>query len=265
MSIPLPPGVEAPQTAPTDAEREQQLRSVRDELAKQNPDFGSGPQLTEDQKDTMYLLRKYLKPVHFNDNNILRLIRSYLLCRDFKQAAAEAGLEKRDARQLLNRPDIVEAIRRVDSVALMKHGFDGSEVVERVKEIMQVDLLEFEREDGTYKRLRELSPELRRAIKKIKVRNEFGKDPNGMDVVTGEIIEIELWDKMKSVELLGREKDLFKETRKHEHDISNRMASVLLEARDRAESGGSLPAPRDVGPIPVIPTPGHTDAEGSGE
>ncbi len=76
-------------------------------------------------------------------------------------------------------------------------------------------------------------------------------------VKTGEIISYEFYDKMKATELLGREKELFKETKKVEHDVTRNMASVLLESKRRGDEAHAqvidvtpnthkqLPAPKD--------------------
>lgn len=182
------------------------------------------------------ILRDHLRPEHQTDENVLRFISSYMTCRSRTQAAKEAGLPARSGHYLLTRPDIHAAIKALTLASVTKYGFDASEVVERVKEIAFVDIAEFENPDGSYKTsLAGLSPETRRAVKKFKVKNLYGEDPNGMQVKIGELIEVELWDKMKSLELLGREEDLFKETKKVQHDVTSNMAAVLLESSKRAD------------------------------
>ena len=190
--------------------------------------------LTDDEVGA--ILRDTLRPEHQTDPNVLRFISSYIVCRSASQAAKEAGLAPRSGHYLRARPDIHAAIKALTERSVMKYGFDASEVVERVKEIAFVDIAEFENADGSYKTsLSGLTPETRRAVKKFKVKNIFGKDPNGMDVKVGELVEVELWDKMKSLELLGREEDLFKETKKIQHDVTNNMAAVLLDSSRKAD------------------------------
>lgn len=119
----------------------------------------------------------------------------------------------------------------------MKHGYDASQVVARVKEMANFDPAELENEDGSFvESLRKLSFETRMAIKKFKAKNIYEKDPNGMDVVVGKLIEVEFWDKMRANELLGREKDLFVEKKKVEHGLSANMRDVLLESRRLADN-----------------------------
>lgn len=187
--------------------------------------------------ETQHILKQTLLPEHHGDPNVLRFISSYMRCRDVRQAAREAGLHPNSGTVLRSRPDIHSAITALTTKSMMKYGFDAAEVIEKVKEIAGIDLIEFQNEDGTYKKsLNDVSPEARRAIKKLKVRNTYETDPNGMKIYTGEIIEIEVWDKMKAVELLGREKEIFKETKKVEHDITGNMKDLLLDSRRRADA-----------------------------
>lgn len=186
--------------------------------------------------ETSLILRRCLRPQHHTDPNVMKFIAEYLLCRSVKQASVFAGLTSRDGAQLIRRPDICEAIRQVTEKAAFKVGFDPTEIIQRTKEVMDVDVADFQRADGTFiESLHEIAPEVRRAVKSFKAKNEYGIDPNGMRVVTGRLISVELWDKLKATELLGRESNLFKETKKVEHNLSANMSSVLLESKARAE------------------------------
>lgn len=185
-----------------------------------------------DVDDLLLIMKKYLRPALLNDPRVPKFIRSYLDCRNASQAARESGGSPGWRRN----PEVHACIEAITSAALMKYGYDASEVIERVKEIAAIDPVEFENPDGSYKtHLSQISPEARRAIKKFKVKNLYGEDANGMQTVIGQLVEVELWDKMKSLELLGREKNIMKETKKIEHDLTANMASVLLASKERAE------------------------------
>jgi hypothetical protein len=133
---------------------------------------------------------------------------------------------------------------------VQKYGYDAYEVIERVKEISIIDPVCFENPDGTYKtHLSQIDPEARRAIKKFKVKNMYGEDPNGMRTVVGQLVEVELYDKLKGLELLGREKNILKETKKVEHDVTSNMANLLLESKKRAMLSGVVEEPKDIEPI----------------
>jgi len=189
-----------------------------------------------DRDDINWILMTELHPKHHEDPNVIGFIKAYLNCRSVNQSAREIGISNRAAQNLKNRRDIHNCIVKITEAAVLKHGYDATEIVERVKEIVNVDPLECQNEDGSFKtRLADITPETRRAIKKMKVRNEYSFDPNGMKVVTGQIIDIEFWDKIRSAELLGREKETFKETKRVEHDMTKNMSSLLLESKKLAE------------------------------
>jgi len=200
------------------------------------PPPGMTPVNRVESTEVGIILSNELLPQHREDPNVLKFISSYLVCRDTKQASREAGISSRDGNTLKRRRDIWSAIVKITDLAVEKHGYDANEVIERVKDIMNVDIAEFENPDGTYKeRLSDLPPETRRAVKKFKVKNSYDVDPNGMRVISGRVIEVELWDKVKAVELLGREKDIFVEKKTIRHDLTQNMSNVLLESTARAE------------------------------
>ena len=182
-----------------------------------------------DEGETHFILASTLSPQHHDDPNVLRFIQAYLKCRNQAQAAREAGLPSSAGRSLRAKPDIHAAIAKLTARSLDKYGYDAAEIVERVKEFLDVDPVELEGPDGQYKeRMSDIAPEVRRAIKKMVVKNEYEQDPNGMKFVCARIISIEFHDKLKSSELLGREKDLFKEVSVKKHDVTENMAAALL-------------------------------------
>ncbi len=184
--------------------------------------------------ETLFILRQYLRPDQLDQPKLLQFILKYLECRNASQAAKEAGAPGKGS-SWRSRPEIHAAIEALTAKMVMKYGYDGAEVIERVKEISNFDPVVFENPDGSYKtHLSLIDPESRRAIKKFKVKNLYGEDANGMRIVMGQIIEIEVWDKLKAHELLGREKSVMKETKVVTHDVTNNMKDVLLESRSRA-------------------------------
>lgn len=198
------------------------------------PDVGTGePTITEDEAE--FILKSTLYPKHRDDPNVLRFIQNYLRCRNASQAAREAGLDARSGPNLRNREDIHKCIAAFTQKMAMKYGYDANEVVERVKEFVDIDPIDVFGANGNIKRLEEMTPETRRAIKSFKFKEFYEKDPNGMPVAVGRVVEIEFHDKLKSVELLSREKDIFKQTNVVQHDITQNMRETLLESSSRAE------------------------------
>jgi hypothetical protein len=135
-------------------------------------------------------------------------------------------------------------------------------VIERVKEVSSVDPLDFFNPDGSYRALADIPPEARRAIKKIKYKQLYGEDVNGIRTVVGSIMELELWDKMKAHELLGREKMLFKETKAIEHNVTHNMGSLLLESARRGQA--AIEAAREVPDVAAVPASAQKQIEAPG-
>ncbi len=187
--------------------------------------------------ETAFIIRTTLRPDQQEDTKLLKFIMEYLVCRNTGQAARLAGYTYGQGYSLRNKPEVHNCIQTMTEKAVLKLGYDATEVIERVKEIAFLDPIEFENPDGTYKTsISQIAPEVRRGIKSFKVKNLFGTDPNNMKVVIGQLVSVELFDKIKTLEFLGREKQLFKETRKLEHDITKNMADVLLASKDRANN-----------------------------
>lgn len=183
------------------------------------------------------VLSTHLHPTHQSDPLIIKFIKEYLHCRSIGQASKECGISTRQGTSLIRRKDIYDSIKAISELAMFKNNFDPGELVQRVKEIVEFDPIELENSDGSFKeKLSQMAPESRRAIKKLKCKNLYETDPNGMKVLAGRIVEYEFWDKLRAVELLGREHDLFKETKRIEHDITKNMADTLLESKKRAET-----------------------------
>ncbi len=197
-------------------------------------------------EDITLLFKTYLRHDQLDKPELLHFILSYCTHRNVSQAGKESGLN--NPTYWRQRPEVHACIEAITARAVIKYGYDSHEVVERAKEIATLDPIEFQNPDGTFKtHLSEIRPEARRAIKKFEAKNIFGQDANGMPVVTGVLLKVELWDKLKGIELLASEKNIFKKTTVVQHDMTNNMKDVLLESGNRAEERLRLMAAREVG------------------
>jgi len=220
-----------PKTRMTDPSRNPNEPSIGDvDVSTHNQDL----ELTRDTVDK--ILQRELSPVHRTDPNVLRFISAYIDCRDYKQAAKMIGLTGREGRVLFDRRDIYTAIKKITDLAIEKYGYDAAEAIEKTKEIGFIDPAECQNPDGSWiNKMVDMPPGVRRAIKELKVKNLFEKDANGIDRVVGEIIEIKFHDKMRALELLGREKDLFVERKVTTHEVGRNMRDVLLQSTRRGQ------------------------------
>lgn len=185
-----------------------------------------------------FIMNDILKPEHRKDPLIISIIGSYLDCRDIRQTAKDTQTTTHFVRKMLNRKDIHDCIVAITDNAVFKHGIDPTAIVERVKEFVELDpsCMVNPETGAAVTNLHELPPEVRRAIKKFKVKNLYETDPNGIKQVVGQLVEYEFYDKLKSTEMLGREVDLFKETTVVQHEVGKNMRDTLLAAKERAEA-----------------------------
>lgn len=198
------------------------------------------------------ILSKHLNPERLNDPKIAEFIMQFTINKSVKGAAKESGLSFADGKYLYNQPDIYNAITEIMKSEVIKYGYSAAEVVERTKEIAFADPLDCMNPDGTYKKsLADIPIETRNAIKRLRFKNTYKEDSNGMMQYSGEIIDVEFWDKPKALELVAREKDTFKKTTVVEHDISKNARNYLLaSARLGEKAVKELNAPAE--PVKVV-------------
>lgn len=215
--------------------------------------------------DVIHLFTQYLRPDQ-RTPEIMRFILNYVKCRNNSQAARESGLPPSKGTYYRQRPEIHACIDAITARAVIKYGYDAEEVIERAKEIANVDPIVLQNPDGSYKKsLHEIPAEARRAIKSLKVKNVYGEDVNGIRTVVGEIIEVQFHDKMKGLELIGPEKNVFKKTTVVQHDVTSNMKSVLLESGNRAEERIRLLQAREVKDAEVTQSEaGDSDSDDGG-
>lgn len=190
--------------------------------------------------EAAFILETTLSPKRRNDEVVLAFIESFVRCKNIKQASHECGIHHEVGYRIRHYKDVATAITKIIDRSAIKYGFDASEIVERTKEMVDFDPIAVQNSDGSFiSNLHEISPEARRNIKKLKVKNLWGEreDMNGMKskIIIGEVIEYEFYDKLKAIDLVGKEKELFKTVSKVEHGVSKDMASILLASVKRAD------------------------------
>lgn len=189
--------------------------------------------------ETEYILSRTLSKSAFKSKKVRKFIESFLECENVAQASEMTGIHPSEGKRMRNTSGISKAIRALVKNQAVKHGFDGSEIVKRVKEVVDIDPALVFNADGTVKdSMHDIPAEVRRGIRKFECKNLYqnSEDMNGMKqrIVIGKLVKVEFYDKMKATELIGREKKLFKLTTKVEHDVTKNMESLLLESVSRA-------------------------------
>lgn len=244
MTMPPPPGMPTPK-------KEETLGDITPPKIIKELTADEEGKLTD--AEYSFILETTLRTKNREEPKVLAFIDAFIRTRSVNDAAAEIGVAKSVAYSWRNQRDIALAIQRLTDKSMIKYGFDASEVIERTKEVMDFDPIELTNADGTFKtKMSEIDPAARRVIKKFEAKNLWKEveDVNGVKttVWAGELIKVEFYDKLKAAEMVGKEKNLFKNTSVVEHTVSANMADILLSAsrRGAAASEQTVKRLRDV-------------------
>lgn len=235
MSMPTPDGFPKLATAPTHLMEE-----------KSGEDDG---RLTSNESG--FILDACLKPKDRRNESLLVFIENFVRCKNIAESSDAAGIKYSLGYSYRHRADVANAIQKLIDKSVLKYGFDASEIMERTKEIVDFDPISVQNADGTFKdNFHDIDPAARRNIKKLKVQNLYSntEDMNGMKkkIIVGKIIEYEFYDKLKAVDLAGKEKEMFKTTTRVEHDVTKNMASILLASAQKGAQASLAYAPKTV-------------------
>src|SRR5665213_4447363 len=113
-----------------------------------------------------FILKQYLLPRQYSDPKVVRFILAYLTSRSCPEAAEAAGMERAKGTYWRSRPEIHASIEALTAKAVMKYGYDATEVMERLRRYAMVDPIAFQNPDGSFKtHLSQIDPEWRVCIK----------------------------------------------------------------------------------------------------
>lgn len=136
----------------------------------------------------------------------------YLIDLNATQAAIRAGYSENSAHDIgcenLEKPEIIEAIQERMDKRAEKVGVSAEIILKKLLDLATVDLAKAYDINGRLLPIHNIPEEVRIAISGIKVFEEF--DGFGKDrVQIGEVREVKFWDKLKALELLGKNLKLF--------------------------------------------------------
>lgn len=216
--------------------------------------------------ESTFILDSTLTKKNRYEPTVIAFIDEFIRCKSINQASDAVGIHRALGYKYRHRKDVALAIQRLIDKSTIKHGFDSSEILERVKEVVDFDPIDMMNADGSFKdNLHAIPPEARRCLKKLKVKNLYNqsKDINGMDskIIIGKLIEYEFYDKLKASELVGREKEMFKNTTRVEHSVTKDMASILLASRERATKAIEEVKNEEI--IDITPSTRSVESEGT--
>jgi len=143
-----------------------------------------------------------------------RFCQEFLIDLNATKAAERAGFSEGTAAQqgyqLLKKPHVQEEITRLQIERADRVQAAGDDVLIRLDTMANVDVIEYFDDNGAFKSLKEIPPEIRKCIESIEVFEEYDVI-NGRRIKIGEIKKIRFGSKIRSNELLGKHRGHWKE------------------------------------------------------
>ena len=146
-----------------------------------------------------------------------QFVDEYLIDLNATQAAIRAGYSEATAQeqssQLLDRPDIRELVEQRQKDRIDRTQISQDLTVNELKAIALSDIADFVivKEGGVIEQrpFNELKKEQTRCVKKIRQTVRTAQSSDGTVIHQTAVLELELYDKVKSLELLGRHLGIF--------------------------------------------------------
>jgi len=172
------------------------------------------------------------------DGKQLRFCQEYIVDLNATQAAIRAGYSQKTAgsqgHDLLKKPEIEAEIQRLADKRTERVEIRADDVLRETYLLATSDLAAAFNDDGSLKPIKDIPPHIRRAISSVEVDELFEGRGEDREHV-GYTRKIRLWDKVKTLELLGKHLRLFSDTLKIEAQLD--IAGLLAEARQRVIGG----------------------------
>lgn len=151
------------------------------------------------------------------------------------QAAIRAGYSEKTARQigskLLTNIDIASFVQSLADQRVERVKVDTDTILKELLKMATVDITQAFTNEGWLKPLEEIPDDVRRAISGLEVAEMFAGEDDQKSII-GVNKKIKFYDKIKSLELLGKHLKIF--TDKVEVSVTDNLADRLTKAIERA-------------------------------
>jgi len=172
-----------------------------------------------------------------------RFVAEYLVDLNATQAAIRAGYAKKGAKdqayQLMQMPEVAEAIEKAMGERSKRLKVDADYVLQRLTEIDQLDVIEILNDDLTLKPLSGWPKAWRLSLSGMDI-TEIGKATEDSKAAMAFLKKIKWPDKVRNLELLGKHVNVnaFKEqVEVNVTGLADRMAKAKARVRERSGRG----------------------------
>ena len=168
-----------------------------------------------------------------------RFIAEYLIDLNAAQAAIRAGYAVKGAKdqayQLMQRPEVVAAIKEAIEARNQRVQVDADYVLNRLTEIDQMDLLDILDDDMSIKPLSKWPKVWRQSLSGFNIAEMFEGVGKDRDLV-GLMKKIKWPDKVKNLELLGKHVNVNAFREQVAVDVTLSLSQRMAKARERTRS-----------------------------
>lgn len=151
---------------------------------------------------------------------------------DMKKLCAAVG-----ANHMINDPEIKQFLEQIDWMRVESMGYNAQRIIEEESSIAYSDITKYLDEDGLcpVKNLKELPPNIRRAIKSFEIVESVikGRGDEGDEIVKK--YKLKLWDKGASLNRLQRVKGMHKDNLNITGGQTNLNIQADMSAQDAAK------------------------------
>ena len=171
-----------------------------------------------------------------------QFVEEYLIDPNATQAAIRAGYSRKTARSIgqenLTKPDIAAAVKQAQDARAERTRITADMVVQELALHAFGRMGDFyARDTGRMLEVHEMPPEVQARLASVKLtRERTHSTSDGVDETTviEATIEFKIWDKIRSLELLGRHLGMFTERVAVSGDVSLLEVTRAIEAKERA-------------------------------
>lgn len=162
-----------------------------------------------------------------------RFCQEYIVDYNATKAAKRAGFSEKSASTIgfkqLAKVAVQKRIGQLQESQEKRTQINADMILARIWEIANINLADAYNDDGSLKKIKDMPEEIQRAISGIKTYKDFLE---GVEV--GETKEIKLWDKVRALELLGKNRKLF--TDKVEHSGKLTLEDIVAGSGEANEA-----------------------------
>ena len=186
------------------------------------------------------ILERNLEMHDLGNPKLIAFIQAYPMTGSIREAAIAAGIPEKDAsargHQMRRRRGVRACLAEIQALMNEKHFLDPHRLVTEIEQISEFDPIELFNSDGSYKRLEEMSSEVRSCIKDIQTAPYREKNEEGEVITKYRITHLTFYDKFTAVKMLGQETGRFVPKAKIEVSVSEAevFSKTMSESLDMA-------------------------------